>query len=53
MRLGARPEEVVFLDDAEPCVAAAREYGIHAILYKATAQAIADIEAYLQAHAAS
>lgn len=52
-RLGVRPDEIVFLDDAEPCVAGGREYGMHAILYKDTAQAIADIEACLKAHAAS
>lgn len=48
-RLGVRPEEVVFLDDWEPGVLAARELGIHAIVYQNPAQAIADIEACLRA----
>lgn len=50
-RLGVRPEEVVFLDDAEACVAGARALGMHAVLFRDTAQAIAEIEACLQAHA--
>jgi epoxide hydrolase-like predicted phosphatase len=43
-RLGMQPEEIVFLDDAILNVAAALEYGIHAILYQNNAQAIMDIE---------
>lgn len=50
-RLGVRPDETIFLDDAEPCVSGARELGIHGILYKDTVQAIADIDALLQANA--
>jgi putative hydrolase of the HAD superfamily len=50
-RLGARPEDIVFLDDVEKNVAAARAFGIHAILFRDNAQAIADIQATLQAHA--
>ncbi len=50
-RLGVQPEEVIFVDDAEKCIAGARELGIHAILFRDTEQAIADIEAILQAHA--
>ncbi len=48
-RLGVQPAEMIFLDDVERCIAAARESGIHAILFQNTAQAIADIEACLQA----
>lgn len=48
-RLGVQPAEVVFLDDMEANVAAARGAGIHAILCKETAQAIADIQAVLLA----
>jgi FMN phosphatase YigB (HAD superfamily) len=48
-RLGVRPEEIVFLDDIEGNVAAATAYGIQAILYRDNAQAIADIQARLQA----
>jgi epoxide hydrolase-like predicted phosphatase len=47
-RLGVAPEEVVFLDDVEEFVEAAREVGIQAVLFKDTAQAIADIEALLR-----
>jgi len=50
-RLGAQTTEVIFLDDVEGHVAAAREFGMHAILFRETAQAIADIRACLQAHA--
>lgn len=48
-RLGVQPQEIVFLDDAERNVAAAADYGFHAILYKDNAQAIAEIEQCLQA----
>ncbi|HEX6555816.1 MAG TPA: HAD family phosphatase [Ktedonobacteraceae bacterium] len=50
-RLGVQPAEMIFLDDHERAVAAARECGIHAILFQETAQAIADIDACLQASA--
>jgi putative hydrolase of the HAD superfamily len=46
-RLGVRPEETVFLDDAERCVAGAREAGLHAVQYQDTAQAIEEIEKLL------
>ncbi|MBF6589164.1 MAG: HAD family phosphatase [Ktedonobacterales bacterium] len=48
-RLEARPEEIVFLDDVERNVAAAAAYGLHAILFRDNAQAIADIQARLRA----
>ena len=48
-RLGVRPAEIVFLDNVEANVSAAREFGIHAILFRETTQAIADIQACLQA----
>jgi len=47
-RLGIRPEEMIFLDDVEPNVAAARDLGAHGILFTSTAQAIADIESNLR-----
>ena len=47
-RLGIRPEEMVFLDDVEENVAAARDLGAHGILFTSTGQAIADIEACLR-----
>jgi putative hydrolase of the HAD superfamily len=52
-RLGMQPAEVIFLDDAERHVIAARAFGIHTILFRETAQAIADIQACLQSHASS
>ena len=48
--LSVQPEEIVFLDDTEQNVAAARACGFHAVLFKHTAQAIADIQACLQAY---
>ena len=50
-RLGVQPGETVYLDDAEPFVTGARDVGMHGILYKDTDQAIADIDALLQANA--
>jgi len=47
-RLGVQPDEMIFLDDRQPAVDAAREIGIHAILFRDNAQAIADIEAQLR-----
>jgi epoxide hydrolase-like predicted phosphatase len=48
-RLGVLPEEMIFLDDVEPNVEAAQDLGAHGILFTSTAQAIADIEAALNA----
>jgi len=46
-RLDVPPAEMVFLDDAEACVAGARGVGIHAVRYQDNAQAIAEIEELL------
>ena len=46
-RLGARPGETVFVDDADLCVAGAREAGIHAVHYRDNTQAITEIEKLL------
>jgi len=46
-RLNVPPGEMVFLDDAEACVAGARDVGIHAVRYQDNAQAIAEIEELL------
>jgi len=40
-------EEMIFLDDVEPNVAAAQDLGAHGILFVNTTQAITDIEAAL------
>jgi putative hydrolase of the HAD superfamily len=50
-RLGVLPEEMIFLDDVDAYVAAARDVGAHGILFTGTVQAIADIEACLSASA--
>jgi methionine salvage enolase-phosphatase E1 len=44
-----QPAEMIFLDDYERPLVAARELGIYAILFQNTAQAIADIEEVLRA----
>ena len=41
------PAEIVFLDDVEAAVAAARACGWHAVQFHDTAQAIAEIAAHL------
>lgn len=48
-RLGVRPAEAVFLDDAEPAVDGARAVGMRAVLFEDNAQAIAEVEALLRA----
>jgi putative hydrolase of the HAD superfamily len=47
-RLGVQPQEMIFLDDVERNILAARECGLHAILFQSNAQAIAAIEACLR-----
>jgi putative hydrolase of the HAD superfamily len=46
-RLGVRPDETVFIDDTDYCVAGAREVGLHAIRYQDNAQVIHEIEVLL------
>jgi len=46
-RLGVRPSEVVFLDDQEVNVVAARQVGMRAARFQSTAQAIYEMEACL------
>jgi putative hydrolase of the HAD superfamily len=46
-RLGVLPSEMIFLDDKEPNVEAARDLGARGVLFASTAQAIAEIEACL------
>jgi epoxide hydrolase-like predicted phosphatase len=50
-RLGVDPGEVVFLDDVEVNVVAARQLGMRAVLFQSTAQAITDMEASIWSHA--
>ncbi len=47
-RLGVKQEESVFVDDMKSNVDAAQRLGIHAIHFKSTAQAIAEIQTVLQ-----
>lgn len=46
-RLNIHPEETVFVDDTEPCVAGARGAGIHAVHYQDNPQVIDEIEKLL------
>jgi epoxide hydrolase-like predicted phosphatase len=46
-RLGVDRQETVFLDDADRCVAGARNVGIHAVRYLDNAQAIGEIQKLL------
>ena len=46
-RLGVHPGEIIFLDDLSENIDAARAFGMHAVLFTSTPQAIADIEALL------
>ena len=46
-RLDVRPDETVFVDDTDFCVAGAREAGLHAVHFQHNAQAIEDIEKLL------
>jgi putative hydrolase of the HAD superfamily len=48
-RLGVQPSEVVFVDDVPQSVEAAREAGMHGILFTGTQQTISDIEGCLRA----
>ncbi len=48
-RLGVQPAEVVFLDDVEANIVAARACGMQAILFRETTEAIAAIQTCLQA----
>lgn len=47
-RLGLQPEEIIFLDDAERNIDAARELGMKAILFRDNAQAITEIKSCLE-----
>lgn len=50
-RLGVRPHEVLFLDDVEDNVIAAREAGWHAVLHGDTVMSIREMEAVISAEA--
>ena len=46
-RLGVQPEEAVFIDDLLPNVEAARQFGMQAVQFINTAQAIAEVQVFL------
>ena len=46
-RLGVALDETVFMDDMEENIAAARAFGMRGVLFRDTAQAIAEARAYL------
>ncbi len=50
-RLGLAPAEIIFVDDHQPNIAAARAYGLHAIHFTDNAQVIAAIEACIAGNA--
>jgi FMN phosphatase YigB (HAD superfamily) len=52
-RLGVRPEEAIFLDDAPGHVAAASALGLHALLFTSNARAIAALDSLLASSAPS
>jgi HAD superfamily hydrolase (TIGR01509 family) len=49
-RLGVLPQETVFIDDTDECVAGARVVGIHVVRYQDNAQAVSDIGQLLAGH---
>ena len=51
-RLGIEPAEMIFLDDSQGHIAAARAFGIRGVVFHDNAQAIREIEALLAAHGA-
>ena len=46
-RLGVQPEEAVFVDDLLPNVDAARQFGMQAVQFLNTTQAITEVQGYL------
>ena len=44
-RLAVQPHQAVFVDDREENIAAAQALGMHAVLFRSTAQALADLRA--------
>ncbi|HEX5087206.1 MAG TPA: HAD-IA family hydrolase [Nocardioides sp.] len=48
-RLGVGPEEVVFLDDVEGHVAAAREVGFRGVVHRSTPRSIVEVRAVIEA----
>lgn len=51
-RLGVLPSEVVFLDDVEGHVAAARGVGFHGVLHTSTAESVREVERIIAAEEA-
>jgi putative hydrolase of the HAD superfamily len=47
-RLGVQPGEMIFVDDVPQAIEAAREAGIHGVVFRDTAQTIADIQSIIE-----
>ena len=47
-RLDVRPEEVVFVDDFVRNIEAARAFGMQAVHFRSTQQAVAEVQACIQ-----
>jgi putative hydrolase of the HAD superfamily len=52
-RLGVLPHEAIFIDDEPRFIAGAQAVGMTGVLFTNTAQAIAQVQAYLDQHTAS
>jgi HAD superfamily hydrolase (TIGR01509 family) len=52
-RLGVQPQEAIFIDDEPRFIAGAQAVGMTGVLFTDTAQAIAQVQAYLDQHTAS
>ena len=48
-RLDVRPDEIVFLDDVDGHVEAARAVGYRGVVHRSTPESIAEIEAMIEA----
>jgi epoxide hydrolase-like predicted phosphatase len=46
-RLGAKPEEIIFIDDQEVCLEPAKKMGMHVILAKSLEQIVRDTKAII------
>ncbi|MEK7152368.1 MAG: HAD-IA family hydrolase, partial [Patescibacteria group bacterium] len=47
-RVGARPEEILFIDDQEKCMPPAKAMGIHTLIAISTLQIVADTKAIIR-----
>jgi epoxide hydrolase-like predicted phosphatase len=52
-RLGLPPQEVLFVDDRDSLIAAAKEFGMEGVVFHDNAQTIAEIEAIIEANSSA